>query len=209
MRDDVEVEIPEPCSADWEAMEARDRGRFCLDCQTRVHDLSAMTEAEAQRFLTRNADRDDICLSFLHTEDGTIQYQAAQPRLVPLKRLLRLAPAAGLAAAVAACTPIAPDSDQAEPAKVEAPEAAPEAAAPDSALLRVEHEPSRQRSILANPADALPPPPPRVDPDEPCDGGASTQPAEPTASEPPPPVIRRLGGKPMIRKKGKRKRHGT
>lgn len=201
-----QVEIPEPCHADWNAMRKEDRARFCFDCQTRVHDLSAMTKKEAQRFLADNAERDDVCISFLQDAQGEIQYRAAPP-VVPVARLLRLVPAAGLAAAMAACTPGA-----AQEAPGEAPAAAAHSLESDpgaKAEPADAHEAdvgTADRSLLAHPRDAVdaqPDPPTRanLEEDEPCDGSFSDPdaPAEPAAD--PGPV--RFAGKPTIRKKGK------
>lgn len=112
-----DIEIPEPCHADWDAMRPEQRGKFCFDCQKSVHDLSSMTEDEAREFLRANACN-DICISFEHDEDGALHFQPAPPRpapqptsLVPLSRLRRprkIAAAVagvGVAAALAACAP--------------------------------------------------------------------------------------------------------
>ena len=199
-----QVEIPEPCHADWNAMRKEERARFCFECQTKVHDLSAMTKKEAQRFLADNADRDDVCISFLADQDGEIQYRPAPP-VVPVGRLLRLVPAAGLAAAMAACTPTkADDVPKDTPAaaahsKEDANETKPEATpATDEA--------TPSRSLLAHPRDAVadrPEVPTRVntEEDEPCDGSFSDPDAPPPVAVDPGPV--RLAGKPTIRKKGK------
>jgi hypothetical protein len=108
-----DIEIPEPCHAEWDAMRPEEKGRFCLDCRKTVHDLSAMTKPEAQDFLHRTACA-DICVSFEHHEDGTLLFREPAPRpaaVVPIARLRRprsvaaAVATAGMAAALAACAP--------------------------------------------------------------------------------------------------------
>ena len=45
MRPD-DLRIPSPCDADWNAMEPRDRARFCAACSLEVVDVSTRTEEE-------------------------------------------------------------------------------------------------------------------------------------------------------------------
>lgn len=108
-----DIEIPEPCHADWDAMRPEERGKFCFECNKKVHDLSSMTKDEA-RGLLRRAACEDLCISFEHEEDGSLVFLAPAPKpapLVPLSRLRRprTATAAvagvGMAVALAACTP--------------------------------------------------------------------------------------------------------
>ena len=42
------VAIASPCTADWNTMAGDERRRFCTSCRLHVHDLSAMTAAEAR-----------------------------------------------------------------------------------------------------------------------------------------------------------------
>lgn len=98
-----EIQIPEPCDADWDAMTPVERGRFCSDCQKKVHDLSSMPESDAQVLLESD---DDICISYLSNADGEVRFQPS--RVVPLHQLARrasVATAAGLSLALAACAP--------------------------------------------------------------------------------------------------------
>lgn len=205
---DIAVEIPKPCSADWDAMAPEARSRFCAECRTRVHDLSSMTEKEAEGFLHDNADNEALCVSYL--EDGRGGIVFAQPKIVPMRSLLRRLPvAAGLAAAMAACTPAA------EVCEDDVPTAAVEAVQTPETPETPETPASSTRSLLAHPEDAVGDAPPEraLDPDapdEPCDGGFSEQPQAPTTSKTPPttktpPPIHRTAGKPVIRKMGKRK----
>ena len=50
-----DIQIPEPCHAEWDAMRPEEKGRFCFECSKKVHDLSAMTKDEAKGFLRASA----------------------------------------------------------------------------------------------------------------------------------------------------------
>jgi hypothetical protein len=63
-----------------------------------------MTLAQARAFLAENAGR-DLCLAYVPRPDGTISLRAERPSIVPVARLRRPLAAAGLGAALAACTP--------------------------------------------------------------------------------------------------------
>jgi hypothetical protein len=47
----VQITIPEPCHENWEAMQAAEKGRFCLSCQKQVVDFSAMTDQAVLQYL--------------------------------------------------------------------------------------------------------------------------------------------------------------
>lgn len=64
------IRIASPCTADWNAMVGDDRQRFCQQCQLHVHDLGAMTAAEAEAFLRGSSGR--VCARFRRRADGRI-----------------------------------------------------------------------------------------------------------------------------------------
>mgnify|MGYP006870797230 CR=1 FL=1 len=90
-------------------------GRACAACEHVVHDLSAMSEREAARFVTeRRGQR--VCMRYLARADGTIVYRPEPPRAGP----------AVMAAALAACAPWEPPPEiRDEVEVVEAPVAPP------------------------------------------------------------------------------------
>lgn len=184
-----DIVIPTPCHADWDAMRPEDRGRFCFDCRTSVHDLSAMTEPEAQRFLRDSAANDRrVCVSYQHDEAGTLVFREAPPApVVPLSRLRRPRTAAAalmgatVAATLAACTP---HGDPSTHLLVE------ESAAFDAPVVVIPHG-------EASESTPVPPPEAEVE-DEPCDPVTET----PTARDPADRKIRRTAGKPILRKQG-------
>jgi hypothetical protein len=106
-----EVAIASPCHEDWGAMTPEGARRFCDRCDKHVHDLSALTEVQARALLTRPAERDaGICVRYRANAAGEIVF-APPTNVVPIGALRRrrvaaaLPAAAGLAMALAACTP--------------------------------------------------------------------------------------------------------
>ena len=92
----IHLPIAEPCHEDWDAMDPRERGRFCQRCSKDVYDLSAMTEDEAQAFLRERAGT-RVCVNYRHDDGGRIQFR---PRTAAA-----LAATAIAATAIAACAP--------------------------------------------------------------------------------------------------------
>lgn len=64
--------IKTPCKASWNDMEGDDRVRFCCACSKNVHDISAMTEDEAEAFLAFHLDDQDACVKLYRRPDGRI-----------------------------------------------------------------------------------------------------------------------------------------
>ncbi|MFT4975720.1 MAG: hypothetical protein ACI8S6_001613 [Myxococcota bacterium] len=73
-RDDIP--IPEPCTADWSAMTGDEGRRFCGQCSKHVHNLSAMTEPEAEAVLKKP----EVCVRYSHRTDGQIRFQPTSRR---------------------------------------------------------------------------------------------------------------------------------
>jgi hypothetical protein len=85
------------CGEDWRAMTPVAGGRACGACDRVVHDLSAMSEREAARFMAEKRGT-GVCLRYEAYADGTVVYRQAPPRLAP----------ALMVAALAACAPHEP-----------------------------------------------------------------------------------------------------
>lgn len=62
--------VASPCPADWNEMEGDDRTRHCKECQKNVHNLSAMTQDEAERFLQELQGA--ACVRLYLRKDGSI-----------------------------------------------------------------------------------------------------------------------------------------
>jgi hypothetical protein len=65
------VSIASPCSADWNQMVGDDKRRYCGQCQLHVHDLGAMTTAEAEALL-QNVGKGRTCVRFFRRADGKV-----------------------------------------------------------------------------------------------------------------------------------------
>jgi hypothetical protein len=81
--------IEQPCSANWSAMQGDGVVRFCLTCREQVHDLSAMGEEAARRFLASGGQ-------------ACVRYQVdADARILFVDRAVAMLPTLAAAAALA------------------------------------------------------------------------------------------------------------
>ena len=71
----LHLPIADPCHEDWDAMDPRERGKFCQRCSKDVHDISSMTEDEAHAFLRERAGT-RVCVNYRHDDDGRIHFRA-------------------------------------------------------------------------------------------------------------------------------------
>ena len=65
-----QIDVPNPCPANWSAMTGDRRGRFCQHCQKTVHNLSAMSRDEAERLVCQAAG--SLCVRYAVTTDGRV-----------------------------------------------------------------------------------------------------------------------------------------
>jgi hypothetical protein len=49
-----EVQISKPCHEDWDLMEKREKGRFCLNCKELVHDFTRATASDLNNLFKNN-----------------------------------------------------------------------------------------------------------------------------------------------------------
>ena len=63
------LNVPSPCAVPWASLSGTAQMRFCPDCRKNVHNLSAMTAAEADAVL--RAGPDGPCVRFRRRADGT------------------------------------------------------------------------------------------------------------------------------------------
>lgn len=99
-----DLPIPKPCSADWDAMAPRDKGRFCSECAIEVVDVSAYREADAESIRERvRTSNTRLCVSYVVRTDGTVRFTDSPD--VPVRKLQRRSAAMAAAAsfALAAC----------------------------------------------------------------------------------------------------------
>jgi hypothetical protein len=78
----TQVRIAEPCPRSFADMTGTDQTRFCQHCDKHVHNLSAMTQDEAQRLVCESAGR--LCVAFYPNADGSPQTLEYRP--IPKKR---------------------------------------------------------------------------------------------------------------------------
>jgi hypothetical protein len=99
----TEVGIERSCPENWAQMQPGPTSRFCERCTKHVHDLSAMTRAQAREVLSRR-EQEDLCVRYLRDEQGRIALR--RPDVLPAASLrrARLRPAAALVLVLAACT---------------------------------------------------------------------------------------------------------
>jgi hypothetical protein len=66
------VRVAAPCHVSWDYMTEveGDRVRFCRDCQKRVYNLSALSQAEAEGLLRQHEG--NLCVRYYQRKDGTI-----------------------------------------------------------------------------------------------------------------------------------------
>lgn len=105
--------IASPCPATWEDMTGDDKVRYCARCSLHVHNLSAMSAAEAGDLLARHFAPDGspisdrFCGAFFKRPDGTILTRdcpvgLARVRIAARKTLARIAAAFGLLTGIGA-----------------------------------------------------------------------------------------------------------
>jgi hypothetical protein len=58
----LNIEIPESCHENWNAMQPNNQGRHCLSCQKTLVDFTAMTDAELINFFSKK--KDNVCGRF-------------------------------------------------------------------------------------------------------------------------------------------------
>lgn len=59
--------VPTPCHAKWSDMDGDEKKRFCAECGKHVHNLSAMTVGEAQKFADETKGRE--CVAYVRAGD--------------------------------------------------------------------------------------------------------------------------------------------
>jgi hypothetical protein len=107
------INIPAPCSADWDSMKGNDQVRFCSQCSLNVHNLSAMTRKEARKLVAASGGR--LCVRYYKKPNRRVQTAASQQLHHIKRRVSKFAAGAftaalSLSASVAAQTPSQGDS---------------------------------------------------------------------------------------------------
>lgn len=85
------------CHADWDAMEGSEQKRFCTHCQKYVHNLSEMTQENAESFM---ASQSGSCVRMIRRADGSTVMKNC-PKTTKLRNFTAASGAAGIAASSA------------------------------------------------------------------------------------------------------------
>ena len=72
--------VANPCHVEWAAMIGDERKRFCSECGKHVHNLSAMTASEAQKFADETQGRE--CVAYIRAGEGLMQSPNFIERLI-------------------------------------------------------------------------------------------------------------------------------
>lgn len=86
----IQINIPNPCSEDWEQMPPCEHGRFCAHCQKQVIDFTNWSDTALYQFFSNNGSQ--VCGRFS-------TYQLNRPVYLPYQphsRLYRMAIGLGL-----------------------------------------------------------------------------------------------------------------
>ncbi|MFN0204030.1 MAG: hypothetical protein ACKVTZ_21100 [Bacteroidia bacterium] len=75
-----QLQIPQPCTQNWDEMQANEQGRFCLHCQKTVIDFTEMTDTEIIHFFLHFSKEKEIC-GRMSKEQLAVSYP--NPQLVP------------------------------------------------------------------------------------------------------------------------------
>lgn len=67
MKPDFRIEVPKPCRAGWENMEAAEKGRFCGECSKIVIDFTSMSMDEIKTYFLQHKDQ-KICGHFISSQ---------------------------------------------------------------------------------------------------------------------------------------------
>jgi len=74
MNNKYKITIPEPCHEDWDKMQPKDNGRFCLSCSKTVVDFTTMLPDEVQHYFIQNQNT-NICGRFKKSQLDAITIQ--------------------------------------------------------------------------------------------------------------------------------------
>lgn len=77
------INIPAPCTADWDSMAGNDQVRFCSHCHLSVTNLSSMTRGDARRLVRESEGR--LCVRYYRKPDGSL-LTAPADRLIRISR---------------------------------------------------------------------------------------------------------------------------
>jgi len=66
------LRIGTPCPRQWEEMSGDAKQRYCGECQLHVHNLSAMSRGERERFVSGAKGQERVCVTYDLRPDGSM-----------------------------------------------------------------------------------------------------------------------------------------
>lgn len=69
------LKVTSPCPRRWNDLAGDGAQRFCNQCDKVVHDLDALSDASIAAL--RQANRNDLCITYLHDGDGIFRRRSA------------------------------------------------------------------------------------------------------------------------------------
>lgn len=83
-----QIRIASPCTVSWASMTGDEKTRHCGQCDKDVHDLSAMTRAEAEA-LVNGGQGQRMCVKMWVRKDGTVLTQDCPVGLAKVRQRLQ------------------------------------------------------------------------------------------------------------------------
>lgn len=83
-----QINVPKPCSQNWNSMIPNKDGRFCNSCSKTVIDFTKMENLEIKKYLIENSVKEDVCGHFKFDQVKTkesIKYHNLRNRISRIK----------------------------------------------------------------------------------------------------------------------------
>lgn len=80
MKQNIQLQVPEPCHENWNAMTSTQQGRFCMSCRKEVIDFSVMTDKEILAHISTASK--SICGRFCGDQLNRDLKAPAEPRKI-------------------------------------------------------------------------------------------------------------------------------
>lgn len=141
------LKVAQPCNARWDEMRGSAAVRLCATCETKVHNLSALTEREAKALLSAPPPR--LCVRYLSDRAGRVIFRKDGSHS-PIRQIAASVVTTSL---LSACTPTCSYSGDDVPFPTDASAVA--ALRLQASELTV-HEPASEPDAGSNPLRAIP-----------------------------------------------------
>lgn len=90
-----QINVPKPCSQNWNTMIPNNEGRFCNSCSKTVIDFTKMENTEIKKYLIENSGKESICGHFKLDQiknEKSIKYdnlrnRISRIRIKPIKKM--------------------------------------------------------------------------------------------------------------------------